>query len=256
MIFSANFKKYVSLIKYVILLGFLISTSATAFDDPLPPSWRGQAGTTYQDWSFDTNSNPAIPEEVSNPTGCAYADITVGDFGEGWKSGGFPYVREGFWDLGRQGTIIAEVDNSVASTAVKEISVQVIYLLSPLENPTVNIPDANLIEEQTVQLEPDPPSTWYVHQSLWRINPNPGHEQIIITADYWGSMIDRIVIDTKSDPPGCYVIDFKDLENFSEQWLEEGDDLQYDLYDSNSVDFKDFAIFARDWLQCIPLNGE
>jgi hypothetical protein len=83
----------------------------TAADDLFAPPWRGQDGTTYQDWRFDTDDNPAAPEEVDNPFGNPRAEVTVGYFGEGW----FDWLpglgsKTGFWDLGGEGgSIVARV---------------------------------------------------------------------------------------------------------------------------------------------------
>jgi hypothetical protein len=59
------------------------------------------------DWGFDTGANPL---EVSGAGGSGTATIAVGAFGTGWQSGGsVPWnlgTAQGFWDLGRAGSIV------------------------------------------------------------------------------------------------------------------------------------------------------
>ena len=38
-----------------------------------------------------------------------------------------------------------------------------------------------------------------------------------------------------------------ELEVLTGEWLQEGNDLQSDLYDDDFIDFADFSIFAREW---------
>ena len=52
--------------------------------------------------------------------------------------------------------------------------------------------------------------------------------------------------------PACILVDFDDLEVFSEQWLEEGPGLGADLNDSGNIDLKDYGIFADYWFDCRP----
>jgi len=187
----------------------LLLSAISAAHDLVPPPWRGQDGTTYQQWRFDDADNPALPEVIDNSYGDALAAITVGEFGSGWIEGGPPtWAQQGFWDLGSDGSIVLEIDNRPDPLAYKELWIQVTYLQGPFEQPSVHVPGAEFISEQTVLVAPDPPSTWYLYQSVWRIEPNPAHEEIVILSEpNWGSAVDQIVVDTLCIPePSCMIL--------------------------------------------------
>ena len=92
----------------VLVVAAGAAVAAAFADDLIVPPWRGNDGTTYQEWRFDTNENPAFPEDVENPYGNPSAEITVGDFGEGWFHE-LPGLgsKTGFWDIGGSGGSIA-----------------------------------------------------------------------------------------------------------------------------------------------------
>ncbi len=234
-----------------MLLCALLPLGAGA-EDLIVPDWRGQEGSTYQQWRFDNDDNPAVPEEIYKPYGSAEAQITPGWMASGWMQGGIPwYLMQGLWDLGGSGgSIVLEVDNRLAGSGYKEIWIQVTYLQNPSEAPAVTVPGAEFVSQQNNLIAPDPPSNWYGHHSVWRIEPNVDHEQIVVTSDAdWGSVIDQIVIDTYSST--C-MVDHDDLVCFSAQWLQQGTDLEADFDKDNDVDLKDFAVLAALWQKPCP----
>jgi hypothetical protein len=183
----------------------LVSPAAWAHDVIQPP-WRGQDGSTYQEWRFDTNANPAPPEVINNPYGTASAAITVGDFGSGWldQLGGLGDTQTNYWDLGSAGTIVIDIDNRPEPLPYKEIWIQVTYFQDLWQAPAVDVPGASLLGGETRLIEHvSTGGDWFLDQTMWRIEPNPDHEQITVTADLSGSVIDQIVIDTICIPePG------------------------------------------------------
>jgi len=196
----------VVLMKYSLCMS-LFSMTVTFAHDLVQPDWRGDEGSTHQVWSFDDDDNPALPETDNNPYGTAEATITVGDFGEGWLDT-VPFGSQtGIWDMGREGTIVLDIPNRPEALPYKEIWLQVTYYDSPTYPPVVTIPGASLISEQTLLVEEDSPGDWLLDQSVWRMEPNPSSEQIILTADWYGSTIDQIVVDTICIPePGTAII--------------------------------------------------
>ena len=52
--------------------------------------------------------------------------------------------------------------------------------------------------------------------------------------------------------PLCVLVDFDDLELFSQQWLHEGPALGADLDDSGNIDLDDYSILGNYWLTCHP----
>ena len=69
----------------------------------------------------------------------------------------------------------------------------------------MDVPDATRLGGETHRLEPTGPGSWYLEQSVWRIEPSPDHEVVEITTGPLGMTVDQIVIDTKTEPgpPAC-----------------------------------------------------
>ena len=87
-----------------VLTFSLAVTTAAWCHDLLPPCWRGEDGTTYAMWEFDSEQDPSQPNDVVNPYGAAVADINVGRLGSGWLDQ-LPGMgtQTGYWDLGFDG---------------------------------------------------------------------------------------------------------------------------------------------------------
>jgi hypothetical protein len=190
------------------VLGICISMFlpvVAAAHDVFPPAWRGLDGTTYQEWQFGSNANPAVPDVINNIYGTASAAITVGAFGEGWMDNPIPGLgtQTGWWDLGGTGgQIVLNIDNRPLPLPYKEIWLQVTYYQAISAAPTVDVLGGQFISSQTSLIEADGLGGWYLDRSVWRIEPNPFHEQIILTSDpSWGSVIDQIVVDTYCNVP-------------------------------------------------------
>jgi len=170
------------------------SASAWAFT---PPTWRGQAGSSYQEWRFDTAANPAAPETVSNPYGSPVAIINPGDFATGWWDSDPAFgSKQGFWDLGSGGTITA----TLPTLQYVEIWVEVVYCTSLAVKANTNVPNASQIglAEQEPAEAAQPPN-WYAERTKWTIPFGTDAPTVIITANSgWGSVIDRISIDALS----------------------------------------------------------
>ena len=53
-----------------LMIAAAVLTAAATFTaravDVIIPCWRGQAGSTFQNWDFRTSANPASPESSSN----------------------------------------------------------------------------------------------------------------------------------------------------------------------------------------------
>jgi hypothetical protein len=182
---------------------FLSISSVALGSDLLPPPWRGQDGSTSQNWRFDNDNNPAVPEVIYNPYGSASAAITVGAVGEGWMDNPGLGTQTGMWDLGGTGgQIVLDIDNRPLQLDYKEIWLQVTYYQAISAAPTIDVPGAQFISSQTSLIEADGLfGGWYLDQSVWRIEPNPLHEQIILNSDSsGGSVIDQIVVDTYCIP--------------------------------------------------------
>lgn len=160
-----------------------------------------------QAWTFDDDDNPAEPEVDENPYGTAKATVTLGDFGEGWLDTVSFGTQTGLWDLGREGTIVLDILNRPEALEYKEIVIQVTYFKGLVAAPVIDIPGATPVSNQTVLIEEDALGDWLLDQSIWRIEPNPAQEQVILTAAWNGSTVDQIVVDTICIPePGTALV--------------------------------------------------
>jgi hypothetical protein len=188
---------------FCALVCFLLSLSAVSgfAHDLIVPIWRGIEGTTFQEWDFSTPSDPALPEIISNPFGDASADITVGQFGSGWHQQ-LPGMgtQTGYWDIGDGGgSIIIDIDNSLVENPFKEIWIQITYYNDITAAPIVDVQGGVFVGSQLeIPVEHVPTGgDWLLDQYVFRMYPNPSHEQIVILADpRWMSVIDQVVVDT------------------------------------------------------------
>ena len=176
----------------------LLSVVASAHD-VVQPDWRGEDGTTFQEWTFDNDDNPVT---LTNAYGDATATITVGEYGEGWLWDlGFS-EQTGIWDIGgTDGGIVLDIDNRPEPLDYKEIWLQVTYYKWSgfSDVPVIDVVGADFMSDQTRSVEEDPLSPgngWFLYQSVWKIEPNPVNERIILTGPAVGSRIDQIVVDT------------------------------------------------------------
>jgi hypothetical protein len=180
----------------------LISATMAWSSDLAGAPWRGQPGTTLQEWKFGTDANPATPEVMNNPYGMPTASISVSMFGAGWLDQ-LPGMgtQTGYWDLG-EGNITLNIANTPFPLPYKEIYVQVTYYRDINQAPSVTVPTAQFISGKTLTVETVPTGgAWMLDQSIWRIEPNPTSEQVIITgATHWGSVVDQVVVDTICAP--------------------------------------------------------
>jgi len=237
-----------------LLVLFMLCAMTASAHDRFPPVWRGQEGTTYQHWRFDTDDNPAVPEIINNPYGQAAAVVTVGNLGEGWIYDLGLGTQTGMWDMGGLGgRMVIDVDNRSLAQTWLELWVQIVYYEAISVAPAMDIPGAQRISSQTILIENDGAlGGWYLDQSVWRMGSNPTHAQIVLVSNpSWGSLVDQVVVDTVSVPAGC-IVDMDDLARFCGQWLQTGPGIEFDLNDDSRVDFKDFNIFAQNWLGVCP----
>jgi hypothetical protein len=49
-----------------------------------------------------------------------------------------------------------------------------------------------------------------------------------------------------------YIVDYNDLRQITENWLQPVSDFDADLFQDNFIDFRDFALFAEKWLTTDP----
>jgi hypothetical protein len=174
----------------------ILAGSAWA-EDTYPPPWQRSSDpnlrTTFQDWTFSTQTNPTPPDvSVSNPYGTPSATITGGT----WTAVHDNHV--GVWTLGvvANGYIDVVVPNAPDHRDwVKEVWTQITWAPEPEGTPTV------LVDGHTGQLmetTPLPGTTGWYHSTWFTTLPyNPESETIHIS----GTIdVGEIVVDTRCVP--------------------------------------------------------
>lgn len=193
----------------------MVAISLSQADDLSPPAWRGDPGSTFQEWTFDqdpgidpnTDSPPFIESPnptVVNPFGSPTASIDWDPpFGTGWYDS-LPAVyggKQGWWDIAT-GSITLEIPNRPSNPPGSEklIQIQVTYWDDINKAPLISIsPFATQIGATTTTLVETGPvgGAWYSALSTWRLQPNPQEETITLTGPAGiGSQIDQVVVDT------------------------------------------------------------
>jgi len=197
-----------------VMAAVVCAASVAVADDPYAPPWRGTTGSTFQEWRFSTNSNPAAPETWSNPFGVPSAAINWAPpfGGTGWYNimPGVYGTAQGWWDIAI-GSIVLSIINhpNLGVNTSKDIQVQVIYWDDISAAPGVLVTPAAT-----------PPRSWFVsktttlvehvvvnghvmgdwNRDLWilHVDPNLNSETITVWGDpSMGSQIDKIVVDTR-----------------------------------------------------------
>jgi hypothetical protein len=158
-------------------------------------SWqRGDAGSTWQDWKFNTNANPAAPEAFSNPYGAPVAYMVTGPglhFGAAGSNATL-FGRKGIW-AGGSVTIDLIIPNTPIENPYKEVWLEVGY--TAIQNALSLTAGNNMVVDigQTVMTGAD---GWSTLLQGWRIYPNPASEDIHLWFEGTGGYVDYIKVDT------------------------------------------------------------
>jgi hypothetical protein len=187
---------------FAALAAALTGQGVQAADDP-ETSWRGQPGSSRQEWRFDTGSNP-LPAEVCQNSPSDKAAMTPGQFALGWQNQ-LPGLGDatGFWDLGRNGTIAAALPPFVTepTPAVRYLLVSVCQYQDGgiySEYATVTIPGATFRRTEVDFTAFGPLGEWTVDRTLWRVEAGVSAGPITITGAGNGSIVDLVVVEAGS----------------------------------------------------------
>ncbi len=194
----------------VVACLILAAGAAARADDLLPPEWRGQPGTTVQEWEF---YDPYTFEEPDgdlyyNPYGTPSCSMTSG----GWvnqEGSGRRGILYGNSLLDIEGTFT--IPNDPDPNNEKLIRVQVTYTGSPTVVPSpvirASVDDVYYSGElvETVQLEkrPSVDQYWFLDVYDITIPFNPDTEKVHLSFVPSGTgtgYLDQVVIDTYCVP--------------------------------------------------------
>lgn len=138
-------------------------------------------GSTHQEWYFDTNANPALPEVDQNPfDGGPIMDIQSGDW------------ADGAWE-GSVVTLVMSIPNSDIPNPYKEIYLTVVYT-GTLDYTSVLPTPGGLVTSLGESITPGPGGEWQTLEVDWSIEPNPEAE--VISVQVIDGAITSVVVDT------------------------------------------------------------
>jgi len=184
-----------------IFISVLVSTSS-AIIEPLVPDWRGNDGTTFQEWSFwDNNPTPA-PDNVDNP----YEDgpLLQVDTDHLWQC--TIDSADGVWPL--SGEIDVVVPNAEPPNPYKEIWIKLVWMAEKDSGGDFQLnpflPDEPLIAvtpfeymDLTKECETVDLNGWYTSIYIATIWPNPPKEWISVKGNI---LVDYLSIETYCVP--------------------------------------------------------
>jgi len=182
-------RKYLLVFAAILLLVSVVSAFA---DDLNPPSWRGQAGTTWGIWEFNTNNPNPLPDQGYNPYGTPSTQVTPGLF-QSWQPnwGG----RSGVWPL--SGEIWITIPNNPVANPYKDIWVQLTWAEQATGNTPLVLATAPENTASSLVNQVALGGGWYHSTYSIRLYPNPNQETLLITG---GINVDQLVIDTRCVP--------------------------------------------------------
>lgn len=163
-------------------------------------SWRGQPGSTYQEWRFDTGVNP-LTAEVCNAGAPHSATMAPGRYALGWQSQ-LPGLGDatGYWDMGRSGRITTPLPSLVseAATAVRYILVSVCQYQDGSiysELAAVTVPGATYVRTGVDFTAIGAVGEWQVNQTLWRVEAGESAGPVTVTGAANGSIVDQVIVE-------------------------------------------------------------
>lgn len=165
----------------VTCLAITLTISSTA---SATPTWRGDPGSTYQEWEFNSDVYEPVPDVVNNPYGTPSLRVT--------SNGG--WVTPGAWYLGEIDVLIP---NSDVPNPEKRIWIQLTW--QPADNDPFLQGDPFVavgpFDNMTMSRYDDGQAvTDRIHSTFdITISPNPLEEWIAIKGDI---LVDELVIDT------------------------------------------------------------
>ena len=185
----------------VISVASLLVQDAMAALDLNPPAWRGEAGSTYQMWDFDTDQNPIEADPHLNPYGQAWATIVYDDvFSNSWIEEDGTTGHYGVWRV--EDWIKIHIPNDPAAPPQqKTIWIQMMFRTPPecehcesqiFTNPayaSIETLEAILVDDQYVR------ATYVI-----TLDMSPTSEEIYILPRDCQLYVDWLIIDTIPEP--------------------------------------------------------
>lgn len=158
---------------------------------------RGDAGSTWQEWTFDDADNPAAPEAYSNSYGAPTATMTGnnGSVDFGWyadKLGG-----NGVW-AGNTIKMVLDIPNQPQQNPYKVVWFEMVYKAAGVDiEPTLVLDNGYQGERFYYDADEDASSDdWRTMVAGFTIYPNPTREAITLSLWGTGGFVNSVSVDT------------------------------------------------------------
>ena len=190
-------RRWASIIAFMVIMSPVVCASGAIFP---PPSWRGEEGTTFQQWSFSEQNyawvNPDAGWDNEFGTPQLFLDrnslwnATVGEHTGVWTFEGF------------MGGVGIDISNNPVSRPEKEMWVELTWKEAGLMDFVPDVPSINVVADLDSKLveriqEISIGDGWMSTLFKITLQPNPPREWVTITGDI---LLDHVVIDTRCIP--------------------------------------------------------
>lgn len=172
-----------------------IQNGVVGLSDNVAQWSRGDAGSTWQEWTFDDADNPAVPESFFNPYGTPTATMT-GDNGSvafGWyanKLGG-----DGVW-AGHTINVVLDVPNQPQQNPYKVVWFEMVYRATAIVQSPTLVLDNGYQGERFYYDAGGTANDWRTMVAGFTIYPNPNREAITFTLWGTGGFVNSVRVDT------------------------------------------------------------
>ncbi len=187
------------------LVAALLLLPAAARATMYSPTWSGEAQTTYQLYRFTNAANPSAATVITNAFGAPPAQITLGNFGEGWMDPNEQYSlpgEDGAWDLGQSGTITSAVPFASGSGLYQvDLFLDALAYQDIHQLPAWTVSGASVTGASYVVTDhQDPIFLGYWRHVIWtgtvEVTGSPTLTAVVTATDY-GSCVDAMSIETR-----------------------------------------------------------
>ena len=179
---------------WMVVLGVLLIASP-AFAITLGP------GESHQEWNFDDNDNPAIPEVDLNPYGSATATIVGSAAGPPPEWVATLLDRDGVWKAEGLADLTLDIPNQMVRNPYKEIYLEIGFIGELEAFSVFPTPFGGKVEleEQVVEVV-DPTNGWKRLTAWYRIEPNPDSESVCYSFSADVAAVDYVIVNTVCVP--------------------------------------------------------
>jgi hypothetical protein len=185
----------------VIGVACLLVQDALAVLDLNPPVWRGEPGSTYQIWDFDTDTNPVAPDSYVNPYGAATVTIIYeDDFSTSWIEEDAATGHYGIWKV--EDWIKLQFPNDPAAPPQqKTIWIQMMFRVPPEYEHSESQIFTNSAYASVETLEEILGDDQYMRATyMITLDTSPALEEIYILPRDHQLYVDWLIVDTIPEP--------------------------------------------------------